>query len=99
MTLIKRLLENIVGKDENPSNQHFPISSQCFLPFPKEILIIQLLLSTLNQDKICHFFVAFVEDNATMSSIRYHACHNFFRQIRDNGLNFPGFAVIFRDRL
>ena len=32
-----------------------------------------------------------------MSDIR-HTCHNFFRQIQDNGLHFPGFASIFRDR-
>ena len=25
-------------------------------------------------------------------------CHNFFRQIQDNGLHFPGFASIFWDR-
>ena len=27
-----------------------------------------------------------------------HTCHNFFRQIQDNGLHFPGFASVFRDR-
>ena len=29
---------------------------------------------------------------------RFLTCHNFFRQIWDNGLHFPGFASIFWDR-
>ena len=33
--------ENIVGKRENAGNQHFLLFPQCFLPFSKEISILQ----------------------------------------------------------
>ena len=36
-----------MGKGENAGNQHFLLFPQCFLPFPKQILIIQPHL-------ICH---------------------------------------------
>ena len=39
MTLEKEPFENIVDKEENAGNQHFPHFPQCFLPFPEQISI------------------------------------------------------------
>ena len=44
MVLGEKYLENIVGKGENAGNQHFLLFPQCFLPFPKQILIFKLHL-------------------------------------------------------
>ena len=44
-SLGKKALENIVGKGENASNQHFLLFPQCFLPFPEQILIFKLHFS------------------------------------------------------
>ena len=39
MTLKDKPFENILGKEENAGNQHiFFLFTQCFLPFPKQIL-------------------------------------------------------------
>ena len=43
-TLCKKPFENFVGKGENAGNQHFLLFPQCFLPFPKQISILQLHL-------------------------------------------------------
>ena len=40
-TLTKKALENIVGKGENASNQHFLLFPQCFLLFLKQLSIFQ----------------------------------------------------------
>ena len=55
--------ENIVEKGENAGNQHFLLFQQCFLPFPKQILIPQLnlicclqMLSIWTCVKFCNFF-------------------------------------------
>ena len=37
MALNWKPFENIVGKGENASNQHFLLFARCFLPFPKQI--------------------------------------------------------------
>ena len=59
-TLKKKPFENIVGNGENAGKQHFLLSPQCFLPFPKQILIIQphlicrlRILSIWKSVKIC----------------------------------------------
>ena len=39
LTLKEKAFENIVGKGENAGSQHFLLFPQCFLPFPKQILI------------------------------------------------------------
>ena len=44
--LKQRTLENIVGKRENHSNQHFLLFTQCFLPYEKQNS--SLLLSSTN---------------------------------------------------
>ena len=36
-TLMERLFENIVGKEENAGNQHFLLFPHCFLLFTKQI--------------------------------------------------------------
>ena len=41
---VKEAFENIVRKGENAGNRHFPLFSQCFLPFPKEISIFWIHL-------------------------------------------------------
>ena len=46
---------------------------------------------------ICNY--TFVGGAEELAFDQTHTCHNFFRQIRDNGLNFPGFVLIFQDRL
>ena len=40
-TLYKKPFENIVGKGENTGNKHFLLFTQCFLPFLKQISVIQ----------------------------------------------------------
>ena len=50
---------------------------------------------------VCLFHYLFVRQKTFTLTIMVsdkHTCHNFFKQIRDNGLHFPGFASIFRDR-
>ena len=42
--LEKKALENIVGKRENAGIQHFLLFPQCFLLFPTQISIFELLL-------------------------------------------------------
>ena len=44
MTLKKKSFENIVGKGENGSNQHFALFPQCFLPIPKGFSVFKLHL-------------------------------------------------------
>ena len=39
MTLNEKAIESIVGKGENAGKQHFLLFPQCFLPFPKHVLI------------------------------------------------------------
>ena len=33
---MKKAYNNIVGKEENAGNQHFPHLQQCFLPYHKQ---------------------------------------------------------------
>ena len=42
MTLEKKPLENIDGQEENASDQHFLLLTQCFLPFLKQISFISV---------------------------------------------------------
>ena len=44
-TLWKKPFENIVGKGENAGNQHFLLFPQYFLPFPKQISILDSLFN------------------------------------------------------
>ena len=41
MTLKKKPVDNIGGKGENAGKQHFLLLPQCFLPFQKQISILQ----------------------------------------------------------
>ena len=50
--LKKKPFENIVGKGENASHQHFLLFPQCFLPFSKEISIFQSHLSSANASNL-----------------------------------------------
>ena len=47
--------------------------------------------------KFCRYVNSLLKKNSGTCIIQ-HTCQNFFRQIRDNGLHFPGFAYIFQDR-
>ena len=60
MTLRKKAFENIVGKGENASNQHFLLFPQCFLPFlcqssvfESHLFCRQQLLSFWTSRKFC----------------------------------------------
>ena len=53
MTLKKKALENIVGKGENAGSQHFLLFPQCFIPFSKQI-------SMLDSRLFCHVQVFLV---------------------------------------
>ena len=66
--------ENVVGKGENAGNQHFLHFQQCFrtasFKVPYSCKAVQITSETERW-----FFVAFVEDNTTMGSIRYFENH------------------------
>ena len=48
-TLNETAFENIFGKGENAGNQHFLLFQRCFLPFPKQVLILYSNLFCLLQ--------------------------------------------------
>ena len=58
--LEKEAFENMVRKVENAGNQHFLLSSPCFLPFPKQISFFQSYL-------FCHLQVISIWTNPKMS--------------------------------
>ena len=48
MTLRKKYFENVVGKGEDASKQHFLLFPQCFNPIEKEIILATFYLSSAN---------------------------------------------------
>ena len=47
-TLKKEAFENILGKGENAGKHHFLLFSKCFLPFPKQFVILVCNLLSAN---------------------------------------------------
>ena len=88
------------------------IFQQCFLPFPKkknhfDSHIYFVVCKFFQFGQVQKFVGLVIGVTAKLGNWQgkpqnvslQHRCHNFFRQIQDCGLNFPGFALIFWDRL
>ena len=85
----RKLLKTFRVKDKMLVTSIFSFSHNVFFPIKSRNDHLRNILCVVRN--------AFNLDRAKILSFG-HTCHNFFRQIRDNGLHFPGFASIFRDR-